>query len=335
MSKELQVILTEQSVTGQSTKSLIEAFGAPFTEAGEILQTYQDIVVTDESQVDLMASAKEKRLTLKRIRTGVESKRKELKEDSLKTGRAIDSVARYIKDNIEPAEKYLELQEKFADIKKAEAAAKLKAKRIEELSQYTDDLSIYNLDGMEEETFAFLLAKLKKESEDALAARKAEAERIEKERLVEIERQKAIERENAKLKTDAEEQKKAMEAERKEAAEKQAVIDAARDKELADERAKIEALERVNREKEEAEARENARIEAEAKQAKEDAEETERATLLAPDKEKLKAFAAGLDIVRREKLPAVKTKQAQDVINQVELELSKLFNMIMDKAEKL
>lgn len=141
--------------------------------------------------------------------------------------------------------------------------------------------------------------------------------------------------ENAKLKAEAEARETQLAIERKEAAEKQAKIDAEKEKELLQKRAKREALEREQREKEEAVAREQARIEAEERKYKEEAEKAERNALLAPDKEKLISFANGLDTVRKERLPALKSKQAQDIINQVELKLSQLFNYIHDEAEKL
>jgi len=387
MSKELQVILDEQNVPAENAKALIEAFGAPFTEAGDILRTYEDIKVTDESQVKEMAEAKEKRLALKRIRTGVESKRKELKEDSLRTGRAIDIVARYIKENIEPAEKYLESQEKFAELKKAAQDAKTKADRIERLLKYTDDISLYNLDNIDDETFEFLLAKVKKEYDDRVAAEKAEADRIEKERLAEIERQKAIEAENAKLKAEAEAREIAVakinmrinqlarlglvwdersakyamddleidhevvhnvndedtyakqfksirdivtertEELKRQQAEKEEAIEKEREKERV-------AAETERKRREEIEEADRKRIAAEAAERSQN-EEAERRALLAPDKEKLKNFANGLDIVRKEKMPALKTKQAQEVLNQVDLKLSQLFSYINDEAEKL
>ncbi len=331
MTNELQVILDEQNVAQENAKQLIAAFGAPFTEAGEILSTYKKIQVTDESQKDLMAEAREKRLTLKKIRTGVEAKRKELKEDSLRVGKAIDGVARYIKENIEPAEQYLELQEKFAEIKEAEHAAIVKAERVEKLSKYTDDLSVYNLDIMQEETFDKLLSDLKAAYDARIAKEKEEAEAAEKARLAEVERQKAIEAENAKLKADAEKREKALEAERKEAAAKQAEADAIRDKELQAERDKVEA-ERAKREEVERKQREEDERVARERKAE---EEAARSALLAPDKEKLLTFSNALDVIRKEKLPAVKTKQAQDVVNLIDEMLVKMQKIIQEKANTL
>ena len=119
---ELAVILDEQGVSPENQKTLVEAFGGPFTEVGDILANFDHdengelivgdkaIRVTSVDQREEMLMAKEQRLALKRARTTVENKRKALKEESLKTGRAIDAVAKFVKTTIEPAEKYLETQ---------------------------------------------------------------------------------------------------------------------------------------------------------------------------------------------------------------------------------
>jgi hypothetical protein len=374
-------------ITEDEASSLMQTFGVPLTEAGAILNTYQDIVVTDESQIEIMAEAKAKRLTLKKIRTGVENTRKDLKSEFDRKGNAIQAVANYIKEEIEPAESYLELQEKYIEIKKAEAAAKKHSERIEKLSSVTDDINLYNYDAMTDDQFDKLISDLQLAKDAKLAAeKKAEEERIEAE-IAEKKRQADIELENQKLKQEADEREKrqivitnrinkvtylglvfspitesysfgsiatmkrsfieesadkdfdkqlALISDvvneyianvKKEEAEAQAKIDAELQKErdaAAEERKKREDLERIESERKAAEAK-----------AEQDAKDAEMSALLSPDKDKLVNFAKGLDIVRKEKLPAVKTKQAQDIINNVELKLSQLFNYINDEANKL
>lgn len=398
VNNQLEVILKEKNVPAENAKALLEAFGAPFTEAGEILAEFDTddegklvpgkntIVVTDEDQTDLMSKAREKRLALKRIRTGVENKRKELKEGINKAGQAIDSVASYVKNTIEPAEKYLELQEKFAETKKAERAAKLKAERIEELSKYSDDLSVYNFDTMREEAYQSLLSGLKTAHEDKLRKEKEEAERIEKERQAELDRQKELEAENARLQAEAAEKEKAESIIRERInrttvlgltwnAEKSAyiagefvvtsqeikelndtqfdnLINGTRKKitELADKQRKIDDEKRAEEEarlKEERDRAEVDRLEREKlekadreRKAQEEAdrikaEEDERAALLAPDKVKIKTFYDALGIIKTQKLPAVKTKKAQDIVSFIEGELEALQNSITEKLNKL
>ena len=192
---ELTVILNEQGVSPESQKTLVEAFGGPFLEVGEILADYQNIKVTDVTQIKEMSEAREKRLALKNARTTVERKRKELKEESLKTGRAIDAVARFVKEQIEPAEKYLEEQEKFKELREKAQAAERLAARTEAIAKFTDP-SLYNLADMPEESFQELLIKLDREAAEKLEAeRKAEEERIAAQKA-ERERQEKILEEN-------------------------------------------------------------------------------------------------------------------------------------------
>lgn len=203
---ELQAILTEQNVAKENAGQLLAAFGAPFEEAGKILSEYKTIVVTEEDQTDLMADARSKRLALKNIRVDVEKKRKELKENSLRTGRAIDSVAKFVKETIEPAEKYLELQEKFVEIRQSERAAKLKAERVEQLAKYmSDPAGYYNLDNMTDEQFIDALQSAKSVSD----AKEAELKRIEEEHIAEekakAEEYERVRAENERIKKDTEE----------------------------------------------------------------------------------------------------------------------------------
>lgn len=383
---ELEVILEEQNVPAENAKALIEAFGAPFTEAGKILAIYKNIEVTDESQTDEMAQAKEMRLTLKRVRTGVENTRKDLKDGYLKAGRAIDSVAKFVKETIQPAEEYLELQEKFIEIKLAKHAAEVKAERIEKLSQYTDDLSVYNFDTMRDDAFEKLLADLKHAHDEKIKAEKAEADRIEADRLAEIKRQEEVEAENVRLKADAEAKEKAEEKIRSRInqvtalglvwnqlfaiyekdgydvspTEIKELDDKAFDSKLAHVKSKLDKIEADRKavaDKQKAE--EDAKLEAERKQAeadrierekleraeqerkaKEDAdqkalEEAERTALLSPDRDKINNFNNALGIIRSEKLPAVKSKQAQDVVNFIDEEIAKLQSAIVEKVKAL
>lgn len=325
---QLQVILAEQNVAKDNAKALLDAFGAPFEEAGKILAEYKTIIVTGEDQFDLMADARSKRLALKNIRVDVEKKRKELKEDSLRTGRAIDSVAKFVKENIEPAEKYLETQEKFTEIRQAERAAKLKAERIEKLMQYTDDLSLYNMDVMTDEQFDTLLATLKAQYEATLAEQKhIEDERIAKQEA-EAEEQERIRAENAKLKAEAEKREIVVAEERAKAEAREAKLRAEREAEQKAAQAKIDE-ERRKREAVEAEQHaERERIEADRKRQEDD----KRQALLAPDKDKLLALAATIEATE---LPALASKDAQAVLNQVEELLAKVSTYIRGNVKGL
>lgn len=349
---QLQVILDDQQVAKENAKQLLDAFGAPFEEAGAILASYQLIKVANEDDLTTMAEARDKRLALKKVRTGVENKRKELKSDIVKAGKAIDSVAKYVKDTIEPAEAYLETQEKFAEIKAAERASKKRADRIEQLSKLTDDISLYNFEAMTDDQFNKLLADLKAQQLAKLEAdKKAEEDRLAS-IVAERKRRAEIEAENARLKKEADERAAEIEAERKVAAKAQAKLQAEHDKKLAYERAQAQAeLKRLadeaekklsaeravanaERQKREAlEAGQRAQVELEARK-KSEAEESDRKALLAPDKEKIVAFANALNALRTES-PTVRTKEAQVLLAQVDGVIAGLSEKILAKARSL
>lgn len=299
---KLQIIFAEQGIDKPNIERLVEAFGGPFDEVGQVLATYREVVVADENDAEGMATARQMRLQLKKARTTVENKRKELKADIVKQGRAIDSVARFVKENIEPAEAYLERQEKYAEIKQAERAAALRAERIAKLSAYTSDFSLYNLDDMNSEQFASLLDTLKVQHEAKLAEEKRlEDERLAKEKA-EAEEAERIRAENERLKTEA----------------------AERDAAIAAEREAREELEREKREREAAETRK-----------REEAEEAERQAQFAPDRTKLLNFAAALEAIRNEKLPAVTSNQARAIVGEIDAALEALQERITKRAKGL
>lgn len=214
---ELAVILEKQGMSPESQKTLVEAFGGPFKEVGDILANFSTeeetgelvigkkaIRVTSVDQKEDMLKAKEQRLALKNARTTVERKRKELKEESLKTGRAIDAVARFVKDTIEPAEKYLETQEKFAELEAAKVKAERLAARTSAISKFADP-ALYNLNDMEEEAFQDVLIKLEKEAADAAETERARLAQVEADQKAERERQLKIQEDNDRLQREAKE----------------------------------------------------------------------------------------------------------------------------------
>lgn len=332
MTNELTTIINQAGLAETQTQKLLNSFGNYFKNAQELANGAKSIVVDDESQTDLMTQARTQRLTLKNIRVEVEKTRKELKEQSLREGKAIDGISNVIKALIVPVEEHLEKQEKFAEIKEAERMNARFEMRIEKLSKYVDDVSLYQLKDMSEEVFNKLIADSKSAHEARVEAeRKAEADRIAKEKA-EREETERIRQENEKLRKEAEEREKKLATER-----------AKQEAELAKERAeqlkKIEA-ERKARENAEAKLRadQEAKAKAEAERLekieadKKEAEEQEREKLLAPDKEKLLLLA---DQILKIQLPAVKSNEAQRVIRATEVMLEKTSNYIREHSKSL
>ena len=76
-----------------------------------------------------MKLARVGRLFLMKKRTAIETVRKELKEQALREGKAIDGIANVLKALIIPIEEYLKKQEDFVVLKEA---ARIEAERAEE-----------------------------------------------------------------------------------------------------------------------------------------------------------------------------------------------------------
>lgn len=339
---ELAVIAEESQLSNGKVQELLSNFGESFNQAKQLAEGATAIVVTDEKQTKLMGDARAKRLQLKNIRVEVEKTRKSLKEQSLREGKAIDGMANIIKALIMPVEEHLEQQERFAERAAAERKHKRHIERIEKLSPFVDNINVFNLEEMADDEFETLV----KQSEDAFKAKQA-AERqaaLDRQAAIEAEekRQQDVAAENARLKKEAE-------AKEVEAAKERAAADAklkaereANEKKLAAERAKADAAQKAKDDELRAEREKRAEIErkqaetaaAEAK-AKAEAEERERQELLAPDQEKLVKFAMAIGTIRKEKLPAVKTKQAQDVVNLIDEKLRSLQAQIVKAAEVL
>lgn len=176
--------LVKSGLAITDAQALLQAYGMPLTEVGDILNSYKDIVVTDASQKDDMKKAREVRLQLKAARVSIKKRHDELKADVLVKANAIDFVNREAANLIKEAEEYLEAQEKFAERLAAAKLAELVANRKAELLMYTDDITPYlmGLGTLPEDKYKALLASLQKAKEDADKAAKLEAEQRERER---------------------------------------------------------------------------------------------------------------------------------------------------------
>lgn len=393
--KELTVVLQDSGLEVTKLESLLNTFGKSFAEAKELVESSKAIVVTEESQKVLTTKAKTQRLKLKNIRVDVEKTRKGLKEQSLREGKAIDGIANIIKALIVPAEEHLEQQEKFAELKAAERREAKFGERVEQLSKYVEDVSLYNIREMEDEAYDKLLANAKDAHEAQLkAAKELEEKRIADEKAA-VEEQERIRKENEQLKKEAAEREAKAEAERverekveaKEREEREAADRRAENERVAEHRRltsiKVDLLEYAHNIKTVSDANKNlaqlegyfgnlppadadnemvnaayhksraeilelrtfiverdAKAEVDRKAAQEAkekaiAEEEERKSLLAPDKEKLLQFAKAINMINTEKLPAVKSNEAQKIVNYIQLNLRKLEDDITNRAGEL
>jgi hypothetical protein len=326
--KALEVI-KESGVEQQTAKMLQESFSPFFDEAGKVIEESKLIVVTDISQKDDMAKAREMRLILKNARVSADKKRKELKEDSLRYGKAVQGIYNVLDYLIVPAEKYLEDQEKFEERIEEQKRQKLIDERHMMIEPYLEFIpGGINMGSITEEDFNKLLAgakfqmDAKKEAEE-----KAEQERIEAEKEAAIE-QARIKEENERLKKEAEAREKAQAKEREENEKALKAEREAREKAEAEKKA-IEEKQRKEKEAEDLKALEEKRI-ADKKIAEE--KELERKAANATDKEKIILFVTSLSLIS---YPEVNTEDAKRILQEAKMSISKIAGILTTKANEL
>ena len=269
MENKLEVLISESGLEQTKGQVLLDNFANYFQIASEWEKKAKNIVVKDASQQTDMQMARVGRLFLREKRIQLEKTRKELKEQSLREGKAIDGIANILKALIVPIEEYLGKQEKFVEIK---------AKEIAELARVEMERKA------EEDRLAKEEAERKEQERIRLENEKLKKEAIAKEKKMQVEREKA-EAKQEKLEEKARLEREEAEAKRREI-QKQARI--ARDKAEIERR----ALEDKAR-KEKFEAERKARIEKE-KQNKIITEQKKKAEAERISKLKIEA-QAGLD----------------------------------------
>lgn len=345
---ELQKLISEHGLVETKAQVILTNFQNFFELAADWQKKASTITITDISQAAEMKMAREGRLFLKQKRIEVEKKRKELKEDCLREGKAIDGIANVLKALIEPIENYLETQEKFAENKEKERLLKLKIDRTDKMKPFE---SVYPIEGIDfaiisEESFQQMFNLANNLMQQKIEAeKKAEADRVEKIRK-EKEEQEKIRLENERLKKEAaerevqakierEKQEAILKAEREKAEAEKKKIEAAAEearKKAESERDKIEAekrkIEAELKAKKEAELAEKTRIEAEKR-----AEEKRIAKLAkAPDKEKLfnilsklRSFFEGLEVeIKTEDAKIIQYELWSDFENLIQKNLKKI-----------
>lgn len=252
-------------------------------------------------------------------------------------------------------------EQEQAELKLQQRLAKVQALR--------PDIQREEIENMSENMFEVFYQGLQKAEQERIEAeKKAEQERIERQRIQQLHEERkellipywnfvpeAFKALNMGMATDMEfksvleQSKKAFEEDeaerekqRKEAERLKAEAEA-REKKFAEERAKQDSILKAEREakakaeaelkaKQEAEAKAKAESEAKAKAESEAKKEAERKALAAPDKEKLLYLSEQFKAVP---LPYLKTKEAIEILSNIETLVAKLTNYINEKANQL
>lgn len=303
----LAIELQKENLPEQDALALQGSFAPFFREAERLKDQALSIVVVSADQKDVIASAREMRLNLKAIRTSTENARKNLKDESLRRGRAIDGMANVIKFIIVPLEEHLEAQEKFAEVQRQKEIEKVKQVRVAELAQYDVDASLYsNLGEMQNDMYANLLTGAKHAYDLKFEAQKKAEQDRKKNEEAEMKERERIRIENEELR------------------EKAAVQELAR-KEEQKKREIAESALRRQRELREEEERER-------KAEEQKKERAAKKLAAAPDKKKLESVAIFIDSIA---LPIVESEDAKTVVKSVESLLKKVSNFIRSQSEGL
>lgn len=351
MENENQLIKTiEESGLEKNTAQMLKDKFVPFFDAADQWKKKADeLIVTDENQIELIKGAREARLALRDIRVGADKTRKELKEDSLRYGKAVQGLYNIIEYLIVPIEKHLQDQEDFPRIQAEKRLNDLREKRNEEARNLSEFIPA-NLDLgiLTEEDFSRLIsgAKLQKQKqEEEIEAARIEAQRLENERI-ERERIEAEEREkqrleNIRLKEEADKMAAEMKIERERAeAERKK-----REEEIERERAKAqkerEAIEaKARKEKEEADRLLKEEQDRNKKLLEEKELEKKNSITLAEstpikneeDKIRIETFAKFIDDLER---PKMQSAQGKFYALQADELLKKVSKYLRDNSEKI
>jgi len=248
MENQLSVIVRESGLDETKAKTLLDKFSDYFNIAADWEKKAKTISVTKADQKVDMQMARTGRLFLAKKRIDIENARKQLKEQSLREGKAIDGIANVLKALIVPIEEYLDQQEHFIEIQAAKAAelarieaeAKAEADRIAEEKRIAEEQERIRQDNI----------RLQKEALEREQQMKAEREKAEKAMK---EEQAKAEAERFKQEQILATQKAKAEAEQKAIREKAEAERRKQEKALADQKAAAEAKQRAIEEQAKAE----------------------------------------------------------------------------------
>jgi hypothetical protein len=300
--------LAKKKIEKSEVKPILEDFSVSVSLFA-IAEQARSIVVTDESQTDLMAQARELRLKLKAERVRIGKSKDEIKEPYLRKTQVIDGVHLIIKRMFEAEEEYLQQQEDFAKVREEQRIQELANIRREQLLAFNCEVSaISSLGSMSDSAFELMLSGAKAVHEENLAEL-ARQEQEEKDRLA---REAELKAENDRLRLEKEESDRKVEAER---LARQQVEDQAR------------------RDREAAEQKERDRVAAEDAERQRQAAEAQ-AKLLAPDREKLLAYAQEISKLRDD-APTMSTDATRAALDMFRADLVRIQNNIENYANSL
>lgn len=317
-----------------------------FNGVAKMREQLDGVTVADENDKVNMKLANTIRLGVRQVRLEAEktfdAKRSEVQQQML-SYKTEDSLWLKAKQTMQILTKEIEENARWKEETKERYEAEQKELKVQQrmvkVAKVAPEMVRAEFENMSDETFDMFYTGIETAYNDKIEAeKKAEQERIEKEKS-EIAERERIRKENERLKAEAE----------------------AKEKQLADERAKLEAErkkieEAAKKEREEADRKlkaeqEKSRIEAEKAKAEKDKleaelkaeadrkenerkakEAAEKKAKNAPDKTKLIELAINIDNIA---IPEIKGEEAQKILADVKTLLSKVSVFIREKSSGL
>jgi hypothetical protein len=159
--ESIEIAIAKFKVEPDTAMVLRQHFEPFQAQAIEWADKAKDLIVTDETQTDRMASAKEARLAMRKIRLSIEALHKELKEDSLKKGQLLDLIKRTLIGFIEPTEELLQKQEDFIKIRDEQKRRELRDARLKAIREYSNDYESIPVEDLTDIAFNTIIIGLK------------------------------------------------------------------------------------------------------------------------------------------------------------------------------
>jgi hypothetical protein len=363
MENQLAVVLPNEvaeiakNVSVEKRNEVQTVLNHVFNGVAKMRAQLESIYVKDQNDEVSMKLAGTIRLAVKRERLDAEkkfdAKRAEVQQEMLGF-KSLDSLYLKSKQIMQIQTKELEEIALFKEETKKRFDAEQKELKVQQrmlkVAKVAPEMARSEFENMSDETFEMFFSGIEKAYNDKIEAeKKAEAERIEKEKAEVAERER-IRKENERLKAEAEVKEKQLAEERLKAEAERKAIEEAAKKEREEAERKLKAEQEAARIAAEKAASEKAKLEAEIK-AKAEAEEkahkeaeakviaeqkakeaAEKKAKNAPDKTKLIELASQIDGLN---MPEIKGEEAQKILADVKILLSKVTVFIREKSSGL
>lgn len=352
MENQLAVVLPSEvaeiakNVSVEKRNEVQTVLNHVFNGVAKMREQLDGVTVADANDKVNMKLANTIRLGVRQVRLEAEktfdAKRAEVQQQML-SYKTEDSLWLKAKQTMQILTKEIEAKARWKEETKERFEAEQKELKVQQrmvkVAKVAPEMVRAEFENMSDETFDMFFAGIEKAYNDKIEAeKKAEAERIAKEKSDAEERER-IRKENERLKAEAEAKEKQLAEERAKAEEERKKIEEEAKKEreeaarrLKDEQEKARiAAEKAKAEKDKLEA--ELKAEADRKENERKAKEAaEKKAKNAPDKTKLIELAINIDNIA---IPEIKGEEAQKILADVKTLLSKVSAFIREKSSGL